>query len=100
MKETTKAAVAYQKAMELDPNCQEAIDGYRKATMAESSDPESIKRRAMNDPEVQQILGDPAMQMILQQMSKEPAAVREHLKNPEIAAKIQKLMEMGIIAIH
>ncbi|XP_050390713.1 stress-induced-phosphoprotein 1 [Patella vulgata] len=100
MKEPTKAAMAFQKALELDPDCQEAVEGYRKATLEENSDPESIKRRAMSDPEVQQILGDPAMQMILQQMSKEPQAVREHLKNPEIAAKIQKLMEMGIIAIH
>ncbi|XP_041352720.1 stress-induced-phosphoprotein 1-like [Gigantopelta aegis] len=100
MKETTKAAVAFQKALDLDASCQEAIDGYRKAMLAENSDPDAVRKRAMADPEVQQILQDPAMNMILQQMTKDPDAVREHLKNPAVAAKIQKLMEVGIIAIH
>ena len=45
--------------------------------MAESDDPEAIKQKAMSNPEVQAILGDPAMQMILQQMSKDPNAARE-----------------------
>ncbi|XP_067680226.1 stress-induced-phosphoprotein 1-like [Haliotis asinina] len=100
MKEPTKASVWYQKALDIDPSCQEALDGYKKSVTAENSDPEAVKKRAMSDPEVQQILQDPAMQMILQQMTKDPNAVREHLKNPQIAAKIQKLMEVGIIAIH
>ena len=45
--------------------------------MAEGNDPEAVKKRAMADPEVQSILADPAMQMILQQMQKDPNAVRE-----------------------
>ncbi|KAK3093252.1 hypothetical protein FSP39_013281, partial [Pinctada imbricata] len=99
MKEPTKASAAYQKALDIDPKCDEAQKGYREALMAEGSDPEAVKRRAMADPEVQNILSDPAMQLILQQMQKDPNAVREHLKNPEIAAKIEKLLECGIIAI-
>ncbi|XP_076442468.1 stress-induced-phosphoprotein 1-like [Babylonia areolata] len=99
MKEMSKASVAYQKALDLDPNCQEAMDGYRRAVMEESNNPEAVRQRAMADPEVQSILADPAMQMILEQMSKDPKAVREHLKNPAIAAKIQKLMEVGIVAM-
>ena len=31
----------------------------------------------MHDPEVQKILGDPAMQLILQQMQSNPGALRE-----------------------
>ena len=31
----------------------------------------------MNDPEVQAILGDPAMRLILEQMQKDPAALKE-----------------------
>lgn len=76
MKDMTKAAQAFRKAMEIDPNCQEAIENYRKCMMAED-DPEVVKQRAMADPEVKQILGDPAMQLILQQMQSEPAAIRE-----------------------
>ncbi|CAG5133559.1 unnamed protein product [Candidula unifasciata] len=100
MKEPTKATVAYQKALELDPNNAEALEGYRKALMLENEDPEAVKQKAMSNPEVQQILSDPAMQMILAQMSKDPKAAREHLKNPEVAAKIQKLMENGIVSLH
>ncbi|XP_025104571.1 stress-induced-phosphoprotein 1-like [Pomacea canaliculata] len=99
MKEMSRAAVAYQKALDLDPTCQEALDGYRKAVVEEGNNPEAVRQRAMADPEVQSILADPAMQMILEQMSKDPRAVREHLKNPDIAAKIQKLMEVGIVAL-
>ena len=99
MKEPAKAAQAYSKALELDPNCEEANLGYRDARMAEGNDPEAVRKRAMADPEVTQILKDPAMQMILQQMEKDPKAVRDHLQNPEVAAKIEKLMECGIIAL-
>ena len=45
--------------------------------MMQDNDPESVKKRAMNDPEVQAILADPAMQMILQQMQKDPKALQE-----------------------
>ena len=30
MKETSKASEAYQKAIDIDANCQEALDGYRR----------------------------------------------------------------------
>ncbi|KAH9514777.1 Stress-induced-phosphoprotein 1 [Bulinus truncatus] len=99
MREPTKASLAYQRALDLDPNNAEALDGYRKALMLESEDPEAVKQKAMSNPEVQQILSDPAMQMILAQMSKDPRAAREHLKNPDVAAKIEKLMECGIVSL-
>lgn len=54
---------------------QEALDGYRKCATSES--PEEVRNRAMNDPEVQAILGDPAMRLILEQMQKDPAALKE-----------------------
>ncbi|CAH1791703.1 unnamed protein product [Owenia fusiformis] len=99
MKDTVKAGEVYQKAMEIDPNCQEAIDGYRNAIMSNDDDPEAIKKRAMNDPEVQDILSNPSMRVILEQMQKDPGALKEHLQNPEVAGKIQKLMSAGLIAI-
>jgi hypothetical protein len=99
LKEKTKAQSAYAKALELDPTCQEAIDGYRQCAMEAAMNPEEARARAMNDPEVQRILGDPAMRMILEQMQTDPKAVQDHLKNPEVKAKIQKLIESGLIQV-
>ncbi|GAB6026107.1 Stress-induced-phosphoprotein 1 [Chamberlinius hualienensis] len=93
LKEPSRAMQAYQKALDLDDKCQEAIDGFRRCSMATSSDPEEVRKRAMADPEVQGILKDPAMRMILEQMQEDPRALEEHLKNPVIAGKITKLIE-------
>lgn len=100
MQQATKASAAYQKALEIDPNNAEAIEGYRSCSMAFHNNPQEVWKNAMADPEVQQILKDPAMRLILDQMQNEPNAVKEHLKNPAIADKIMKLLESGIIQIH
>ncbi|XP_047506803.1 stress-induced-phosphoprotein 1 [Pieris napi] len=100
MQQHSKALTAYQKALELDPSNAEALDGYRACSTQLNSNPEEVRKRAMSDPEVQQILRDPAMRCILEQMQQDPHALQDHLKNPEIAAKIQKLLESGLIAIH
>ncbi|KAH3845450.1 hypothetical protein DPMN_087731 [Dreissena polymorpha] len=99
MKESEKAKHSYQKALEIDPNCTEAQEGYRSTLIQENSDPEAVRKRAMENPEIQQILGDPAMRLILEQMQRDPNALKDHLKNPDIASKIEKLLEAGIIAI-
>lgn len=65
--------------MEIDPNCSEAVEGYRKCAMNQGN-PEEIRKRAMQDPEVQAILQDPAMQMILSQMQKDPKAFQEYVE--------------------
>lgn len=97
MKKSSEAADAFQAALEIDETNSEALDGYRKAIS--STDPEETRKRALNNPEVQEILKDPAMQMILQQGQADPKALREHLQNPEVAKKFQKLMEAGIIQL-
>ncbi|XP_072939296.1 stress-induced-phosphoprotein 1 [Epargyreus clarus] len=100
MQQQSKALSAYQKALELDPSNAEALEGYRACSTQLNSNPEEVRKRAMADPEVQSILRDPAMRCILEQMQADPQALQDHLKNPAIAAKIQKLLESGLIAIH
>ncbi|XP_012527347.1 stress-induced-phosphoprotein 1 [Monomorium pharaonis] len=100
MQQQGKALTAYQKALELDPQNSEALEGYRSCAVSASSNPEEVRKRAMADPEIQSILRDPAMRLILEQMQSDPRALQDHLKNPDIAAKLQKLLESGLIAIH
>lgn len=100
MQQYSRATTAFQKALELDSNASEAVEGYRACMMETNSNPEEVRKRAMADPEVQAILRDPAMRMILEQMQSDPRALQDHLKNPAVAAKIQKLIESGLIAIH
>lgn len=58
---------------------------------------EERARQAMQNPEVQEILGDPAMRLILKQMESDPKALMEHMKNPHVAAKIRKLIQFGVL---
>ncbi|KAH8719137.1 hypothetical protein GQ44DRAFT_742025 [Phaeosphaeriaceae sp. PMI808] len=53
--------------------------------------------RVQRDPEIVGILQDPIMQSILQQAKEDPAALQEHLKNPDIRSKVQKLVHAGVI---
>jgi stress-induced-phosphoprotein 1 len=100
LKETSRAKEAFLKAQELDPYCQEARDGLVKCRDVNSNlTQEEKKDQAMQDPEIQGILQDPAMRMILEQMQENPSAAAEHLKNPHIREKIQKLVESGILQV-
>ena len=99
LSQASKAMTAYEKALEIDPNCSEAIDGYKACSISNNSNPEEVRKQAMNDPEVQKILNDPAMRMILEQMQSDPQAIQEHLKNPKIAENFMKLREAGLISV-
>jgi len=57
------------------------------------------QEEAMRDPEIQSILSDPVMRQILNDMQQDPAAAADHLKNPMIAGKIQKLIDRGILRV-
>jgi len=102
MKQHDNAIESYQEAIKLDPNAKEASEGINRvmtAKYASRNDPEAVKQRAMNDPEVAQIMGDPTMRMILEQMQQNPSAAAEHMRNPEIARKVQKLVDVGLISV-
>lgn len=109
-KEESKALDALEKAKELDSKdlkCsaeigklqQRILQGnrYSNSNSNSSLSEEEVMKRAMQDPEVQEIMQDPIMRDILRQMQSDPAAAQEHLKSPQVAAKIRKLVNCGIL---
>ncbi|KAE8725335.1 Hsp70-Hsp90 organizing protein 1 [Hibiscus syriacus] len=106
MKEYDKALETYQEGLKHDPNNQELLDGVRrcveqinKASRGDLS-PEELKERqarAMQDPEIQNILSDPVMRQVLTDFQENPKAAQEHTKNPMVMNKIQKLISAGIV---
>jgi stress-induced-phosphoprotein 1 len=105
MKEYNKCINTCAEAMEHDEggkNAREIQQQESKALQAQYSarDGESEQEtmeRIQRDPEIASIIQDPVMQSILQQAKDDPAALQEHLKNPSIRAKIQKLVHAGVI---
>ncbi|KAJ6341966.1 hypothetical protein OIU78_009997 [Salix suchowensis] len=106
MKEYDKALETYQEGLKHDPHNQELLDGVRrcveqlnKASRGDLS-PEELKERqakAMQDPEIQNILSDPVMRQVLVDFQENPKAAQEHMKNPMVTSKIQKLVQAGIV---
>lgn len=82
---------------ELDMKAQLALRGFGGAQEGETQ--EETLRRARDDPEIQSILSDPIMNQILQQMQQDPKAIQDHMKNPQVAAKMRKLMQAGIVRV-
>ena len=124
MKEYSKCSDVCTEAMEHDEggaNRREIEQQQQKALQGqfagrENETEEQTTERIQRDPEVShgtssccstrwlmyymQIMGilqDPIMQSILQQAKGDPSALQEHMKNPGIRAKIQKLIIAGVI---
>jgi len=106
MKEYDKAMETYQAGLKHDSKNPELLDGVRrcveqinKASRGELSQEELKDRqaRAMQDPEIQNILTDPIMQQVLTDLQENPKAAQVHVKNPGVMAKIQKLVSAGIV---
>jgi len=105
MKEYSKAMEAAQLASDMDEekaHTREIEGQLQKIATAMYSQranetEEETLQRAMRDPEVANIMSDPVIQQILQQAQQDPAALQDHLKNPGVRAKIQKLIAAGII---
>ncbi|KAG5715620.1 Heat shock protein sti1 like protein, partial [Termitomyces sp. T112] len=100
MREYTKSLEAIQEARDVDEEhkhtseiqqqefkVQQAIFSQR----GEETQEQTLER-AMRDPEVAGIMNDPIMQQILQQAQTDPKALQDHMKNPVVRSKIQKLI--------
>ncbi|GAB2244852.1 hypothetical protein Droror1_Dr00000345 [Drosera rotundifolia] len=108
MKEYDKALETYQEGLKHEPNNPELLDGVKrsvqqinKASRGDLS-PEELKERqakAMQDPEIQNILTDPIMRQVLIDFQENPKAAQEHMKNPMVKNKVQKLVSAGIVQV-
>ncbi|KAG0135454.1 hypothetical protein HOY82DRAFT_134373 [Tuber indicum] len=107
MREYNKCLEACNAATEADTeskHTREIEDLTRKAMQTmysarEGETEEQTMERIQKDPEIVAIISDPVMQSILQQAKRDPAALTEHMKNPVVRGKVQKLMAAGIIRI-
>lgn len=105
MKQFQKAMATLEEARQHDKDfkhSREIEDLYFKASQArfatlpgETEDERT--ERLSQDPEIDEIRRDPIMNTILQQAATDPAALRDHMKNPEVARKINLLAAAGII---
>ena len=105
-KQFDKALETYQEGLKHDPENEELRDGLRRSMIeiqrgstgqVDEAEMKERQARAMADPEIQGILQDPIMRQVLNDMSTDPRAAAEHQKNPVIMAKIQKLINAGIV---
>ncbi|CAG9989776.1 unnamed protein product [Clonostachys byssicola] len=84
-------------AREIEQQQQKAFSAMYSARDNETE--EQTKERLQNDPEIMSIMQDPVMQSILQQAQTNPQALQEHMRNPSVRTKIQKLMAAGVIRV-
>ncbi|KAH0417658.1 TPR-like protein, partial [Aureobasidium melanogenum] len=82
---------------EIEQQMQKAVQAQYSAREGETE--EETMERIQRDPEILSILQDPIMQSILQQAKGDPAALQEHMKNPDVRTKVQKLMAAGVIRV-
>ncbi|KAL5606639.1 hypothetical protein BROUX41_003036 [Berkeleyomyces rouxiae] len=84
-------------AREIETQMQKAYSAMYSARDGESE--AETRERIMRDPDIMSIMQDPVMNAILQQAQSNPAALQEHMRNPSIRTKIQKLMAAGVIRV-
>lgn len=104
MKENHKAMESYRAGLALDPTNSACKAGLAKVSSmmmnnTNISDEERKERaeHAMADPDIQNILQDPIMRQILQDLQENPANAQDAMKDPTVRAKIEKLIASGIL---
>lgn len=95
--EATEHDTDGKNAREIEAQSQKALQAQFAAREGESE--QQAQERIQRDPDIMAILQDPVMQSILQQAKGDPAALQDHMKNPEIRMKIQKLIAAGVIRL-
>merc|ERR1712000_717527 len=110
MKDYKNTLDSYRKAEHLQPDSDEVKQSIERTLLAieqrnrsvrqggaDDEETQAAQARARSDPEIQAILADPVMRKVLQDMSTDPKAAAEHMKNATIRDKIEKLIAAGIV---
>ncbi|CDK27493.1 unnamed protein product [Kuraishia capsulata CBS 1993] len=92
---TKDAELGGASSREIEQLSQKALSA--RFTAVEGETQEETQARISRDPEVVEILQDPVMNSILQQARDNPAALQEHMKNPDVYKKVMTLMAAGVI---
>jgi len=104
LKEYHKCLETYQHALEIEPDNKEVEAGIQRTVQAINSgsgeDDKERAARALQDPEIQNILRDPIMRGILQEIQENPKALNEYMKDADIRSKIEKLIASGVLGTH
>ncbi|GIZ42189.1 hypothetical protein CKM354_000546700 [Cercospora kikuchii] len=82
---------------EIEQQSQKALEAQFAAREGETE--QQAQERIQRDPDIMAILQDPVMQSILQQAKGDPAALQNHMQNPAIRMKVQKLVAAGVIRL-
>lgn len=106
MKEYHKAIEVAERALKIDPNDESAKEQLKKTRQAisgdmhntEGNDEERVKR-AMSDPEIQQIMMDPMLKIALGKMQEDPRGAAQYFTDPNLGPKLQKLIQAGILKV-
>lgn len=106
LKEYHKAIEVSERALKIDPNDESAQEQLKKTRMAiagdmhktEGNDDERM-RRAMADPEIQQIMMDPMLKIALGKMQEDPRGAASYFNDPNLGPKLQKLIQAGILKV-
>merc|ERR1712139_239624 len=102
MKEYHKALKAYEEGLKIEPDNAECQQGKQsvmysiQASQSNAPDQEQVAH-AMADPEIQDILKDPQINIVLQKMQEDPSSINEFMKDQKIAEAINKLIAGGIL---
>ena len=87
------------------PESEHLKDGQRMAARAMDEIKDSPKvlearrqvARAIADPELAALMSDPVLSQVILDTYANPAAAAAHVKNPEVAAKVRRLFEAGLM---
>merc|ERR1719261_526141 len=99
-----KALKAYEAGLKIEPDNAECQQGKQsvmyqiQASQSNAPDQEQVAH-AMADPEIQDILKDPQINIVLQKMQEDPNSINEFMKDQKIAEAINKLIAGGILKV-